>query len=653
MSVPSENDSFILRESRTAIRRILPRLRSKFAEHIETPDWQVFEQRLDRHFDRLFDLLSRIYGPRYDFFYHVESILTTAAQMWLDRPADLKGLDAVRENQPQWYQDNNIMGGMVYVDRFAGDLEGLRKKIPYLQEVGISYLHLMPLFKCPRGDNDGGYAISSYREVDERYGTIDDLRDLARELRKHGISMVLDFVFNHTSDEHEWARKAMAGEEEYQEYYRLYGSRKEPDAYERTIRSIFPDEHPGCFTYRSAMRKWVWTTFHNYQWDLNYHNPSVFNAMAGEMLYLANSGVEVLRMDAVPFLWKELGTSCENLPQAHWLIQAYNSLVRIAAPALIFKSEAIVAPDEINRYISPDECHISYNPLLMALLWNSAATREAKMLTHSMEKRFTLPEECSWVNYLRSHDDIGWGFSDEDTEEVGVKPFDHRQFLNRFFSGEHKASFARGLRFQDNPATGDARICGTMASLCGLERALDLGEEEEIELAIRRHLLLHGILFTIGGIPLIYLGDEIGMLNDYSYAENPDLMGDQRWVHRPVFDWEKAKKRSDPESVEGRIFAGMLKLVQIRRHNQAFHDAQTEIVNPGNPHVFAYFRNYRDQNVLCLANFSEQPQDVSAARLRQLGLRRTFTDIVSGQTVIASHQLTMEPLQFAVLVGGG
>jgi amylosucrase len=645
-------DFTTLRESRTSLSRLLPRLRNSFPEVVDTPDWHAFEQRLDDHFHRLFHLLWKIYGPGYDFIFHVETILTTAARMWLDRPAELKGLDAMRENNPLWYQSNRVIGGMVYVDRFGGTLAGLREKIPYLKELGINYLHLMPIFKSPEGDNDGGYAISSYREVDPKLGTMDDLRDLAGEFRQHGISLVLDFVFNHTSDEHEWAKRALAGDEEFQEYYRMFPTRQEPDEYEQSIRPIFPDAHPGAFTYRNSIRKWVWTTFNNFQWDLNYENPAVFNAMAGEMLYLANSGVEVLRMDAVPFLWKQKGTSSENLPQAHWLIQAFNAIARIAAPALIFKSEAIVAPDEINKYVSMEECQISYNPLLMVLLWDSVATRSAKLLSHSIPKRFALPSAASWVNYLRSHDDIGWGFADQDMWELGINPFDHRSFLNRFFSGEFEGSFARGVKFQENPRSGDARICGTASSLCGLEQAKHSGDAEEIERAVQRLLLLYGIIFTIGGIPLLYLGDEVGALNDYRYGDDISKDGDSRWMHRPMFDWEAATEcRRNPELPEARLFQGILKLVQIRKNNLAFTNSETEFVDTGSDHVFGYFRSHAEQNVLCLANFSEHPQDLPATRLRQLGLRKTVTDIVAGQMIVATERLSLAPLQFCVLLG--
>ena len=639
-----------IHESRLSLHRLLPRLRKSFPKDIETAEWAAFEDRLEQHFPVLFDLLWRVYGPSYDFFFHVEQILRTCAEAWLARPGDLKSLDAIREGHAHWYQSNRVVGAMAYVDLFAGDLEGLRDKVSYLKEMGVTYLHLMPLFKSPAGDDDGGYAISSYREVDASLGKMEDLRELSNELRHHGISLVLDFVFNHTSDEHEWAMRAKKGETQFQEYYWMFPDRTEPDEYERSLRPIFPDAHPGSFTYHTALGKWVWTTFNNFQWDLNYRNPEVFNSMAGEMLYLANAGVEMLRMDAVPFLWKEKGTNCENLEEAHLLIQAFNAVARIAAPALIFKSEAIVAPDEIKRYVSEEECHLSYNPPLMVQLWNSLATRSSTFMLHSLPKRFELPKGCSWVNYLRCHDDIGWGFEDRDMWEVGMHPHDHRWFLNRFFIGQHDSSFSRGRLFQHNPLTGDARICGTTASLCGLEKARFEGDDHQVEMAVRRILLLYSIIFTMGGIPLIYLGDEIGLQNDYDYENDPSKDGDERWMHRPAFDWKLAENRKDPETVEGRIFNGILKLSQIRKNNQAFHETRTEFVDVGNSHVFGYFRVYEGQSILCLANFNDYPEEIPATRLRQLGLRKTFTDIIEGKPIVATEKLVLEPLQFVAIL---
>ncbi|MFN3374476.1 MAG: alpha-amylase family protein, partial [Chloroflexus sp.] len=451
-------------------------------------------------------------------------------------------------------------------------------------------LHLMPLFAVPKGNNDGGYAVSSYREVNPQIGTTEELAALARELDNAGISLVLDFVFNHTSDEHEWARRAQAGDPDYQEFYFLFPDRTMPDAYERTLREIFPTVRRGSFTWRPDMQRWVWTTFNSFQWDLNYANPAVFRAMAAEMLFLANLGVAVLRLDAVPFIWKRLGTNCENQPEAHQIIQAFNAIARVAAPALLFKSEAIVHPDDVLSYISPHECQLSYNPLLMALLWESLATREVKLLTHSLSHRFRLPAGCAWINYLRSHDDIGWTFDDNDARAVGIDPWGHRQFLNAFYTGRFAGSFARGLPFQENPDTGDARVSGTLASLAGLEQALGSGDPHMIDTAIRRILLLHSVILSIGGIPLLYLGDEVGTVNDYSYVTDPAKAGDSRWVHRPTRNQAAMDQRHDPATVPGRIFGELVRLIRLRTSLPALRDGAMEVVRSDNRHVLAYVR---------------------------------------------------------------
>jgi len=642
---------WVARHSATSLARLMPRLEERFAQRVEEAEWEAYKERVHRHFPLVFRLLHRLYGHHYDFFYHLEDILVTVTRCWLERPDELKALDAVRQSDPHWYQSHRMVGAMAYVDLFAGDLGGLRGKIPYLSELGVTYLHLMPVFDVPEGDNDGGYAVRSYREVNPELGTMGELSELASELRHHGISLCLDFVFNHTADDHEWARRALAGEPEYQEYYRMFPDRTLPDAYERSMRAVFPEDHPGSFTYRNRIRRWVWTTFHTYQWDLNYENPAVFRGMAEEMLFLANQGVEVLRLDAVAFLWKQLGTGCQNLPEAHLIIQGFNALTRIATPALVFKSEAIVHPDEVQKYIGEHECPISYNPQLMALLWDALATRKVELLRHAMHKRIAIPPGCAWVNYLRCHDDIGWTFSDEDTLELGVDPKDHRRFLTSFYVGKFPGSFSRGLPFGEDPATGDARVSATMASLCGLEKALAEDDSTELEMAVRRILMLHGIIFTIGGIPLLYLGDELAMTNDYSHEKDPEKAGDSRWIHRPAFDWERAGRRHDTGTIEGRIYDGLLRLVQIRQQSPVFGGSDTDIVDPGNVHVLAYFRQHEGRSVLCLANFSDRPQTLAAARLRLLGLRKTFTDIMLGRSITATRELAMEPYQLMILVG--
>ncbi len=643
------------KEAHLSLTRVLPRLRATFSD-APAAEWQAVEARLVIHFERLFGLLHHLYGGRYDFFYHLEQILETACRLALSRPADLKVLDARREADPAWFQSQKMLGGVCYVDLFAGNLAGLRARLPYFEELGLTYLHLMPLFKAPEGENDGGYAVSSYREVNPRLGSMAELSDLACELRGQGISLTVDFVFNHTSDEHEWARRAQAGDPEYEDYYYIFPDRTVPDAYERTLREIFPDARPGSFTYRPDMGKWVWTTFYSFQWDLNYGNPAVFRAMLEEMLSLANAGVEVLRLDAVAFIWKQMGTNCENLPEAHMIIQAYNALARIAAPALLFKSEAIVHPDEVARYISPDECQLSYNPLLMALLWESLATREVRLLKESLAERFHIPPGCAWVNYVRVHDDIGWTFDDAAAWRLGINGYDHRRFLNAFYTGKFPGSFARGLTFQENPRTGDARISGTCASLSGLEKALreeggllrqpEQQQPGQVELAIGRILLIHSVILSIGGIPLIYLGDEVGTENDYRYRLDPAKAADSRWVHRPFTDWDRVERRCEPGTIENRIYAALQRLTAVRKDTPALADGAMQVVDPGNGHVFAYVRQSGQGRLLALCNFSEREQPVAANTVRANGLSYEFGDLVTGQDVALREELVLAPYQF-------
>jgi len=620
------------RQIQTSLSRLIPRLEARFTRQAKANPtaWKFYLRRLKQHFPRLFGLYYRLYAKEYDFYFHLEDLVATLARMWLERPPDLQELDEQREANPAWFQSNAMLGGVVYVDLFAGNLQGIRHKIPYFKELGLTYLHLMPLFRSPRGENDGGYAVSSYREVNPDLGTMEELAGLARELRGSGISLVLDLVFNHTSNEHDWAQRAIAGDQDYQDYYHMFPDRLMPDKYEKTLREIFPDEHPGAFTYWPEMGMWVWTTFHSYQWDLNYANPVVFNRMAEEMLALANNGVEVLRLDAVAFIWKELGTSCENLPEAHWLIQAFNAAARIAAPALLFKSEAIVHPDEVVQYIRPDECQLSYNPLPMALLWESLATRRITLLGQALRERFIIQPECAWVNYVRCHDDIGWTFSDEDAARLDINGYQHRKFLNAFYTGRFEGSYARGLPFQENPKTGDARISGTCASLAGLEKALREETAAEVELAIGRILLIHAVILTIGGIPLIYLGDEIGTLNDYRYRDDPAKAADSRWVHRQFADWEKYARRSDPAAIEGRIYLGLRRLIQLRLEQKVFGGQQLQVIDTGSPHILGFVRSQANQRLLVFANFSEQEQTLPANLLRLYGLSYEYQDLVSG-----------------------
>jgi amylosucrase len=635
-------ETWIRQAARTTIERLKPRLE----QHLPADEIRqaVFFRRLDAQLPRLIHHLHIIYGYMYDFFYHLEQYLLTAAQYYTARPDALHALDDQRESNPLWFKRSNMMGAVCYVDLFADDLGGLRERIPYLKSLGITYLHLMPLFLTPEGKSDGGYAISDFRTVNPALGTMDDLAALADALRAEGISLVLDFVFNHTADTHIWAQRAIAGKEHYQGYYYMFPDRTLPDQYQATLREIFPEQAPGSFVYNETLDRWVWATFNDFQWDLNYGNPAVFNAMLGEMLFLANQGTEILRLDAVAFIWKQMGTPCENLPQVHDIIRAFNALVQVVAPAMHFKSEAIVHPDDVASYIAWEESPISYNPTMMALLWEALATREVNLLRHSMSKRYAIPPKTAWVNYVRVHDDIGWSFADEDAAEVGINGYDHRLFLNQFYTGQFLGSFARGLGFNYNPLNQDMRITGTCASLCGLEQALAEGDALAIDHAIKRILLIYSIVIVAGGIPLLYLGDEIAMLNDYSFRDDPDKADDSRWVHRPRFDWRRAEQRHDTSTPVGRVFTSLQRLIQVRRGDARLADEQTQFFDTQNPHVLGMVRN---RHVLVLANVSDQTQSIRRDALEQYWqIAPTVMELITDQPFELSHLFSLAPYEF-------
>ncbi|WFB34867.1 alpha-amylase family glycosyl hydrolase [Kiritimatiellota bacterium B12222] len=622
-------------EAERSLRRLRPKILAKIASASENSKIsdaekiEIIDGRLERHWPVLFGLLYQLYGHHYDFFYYLENILLTAVDCWLSRSDDLYELDIRRENDPGWYLSERMIGGSLYVDLFSEDLQSLKKRIPYFKELGLTYVHLMPLFEAREGQSDGGYAINDYRSVDQKLGSMDDLRALADAFRDEGISLVLDFVFNHTSDQHEWALHAQEGNREYMDYYHIYPDRTIPDQYEENLREIFPTIRRGNFSWHTGLQQWVWTTFNNFQWDLKYANPEVFRAMASEMLFLANTGVEILRLDAVAFVWKRIGSSCENLPEAHLLIQAFNAVCRIAAPGLVFKSEAIVHPDEVVKYISREECQISYNPTLMALLWESTATRKTNLLKKTLSHRHELKPGTLWVNYLRGHDDIGWSFDNGDAWEVGIDPEGHRNFLNQFYTGKFAGSFATGVPFQENERTGDMRVCGTMASLAGLEQALTKQDPVLIEMAQLRIQMLYRVLCSIGGIPLIFMGEEWGVLNDYDFLTDPDKVDDSRWVHRPEMDWAMIQKEKRKNSVRLHMYQSMQQTFAMRSHTEALRENHMKLIDTENEHVLGYLRWHEGHRLIVFANFSENAQEVPVRELRRQGYAHFMRDLFS------------------------
>lgn len=616
-------------------------------------DAALFEKRLQEHFPALFEKYIAVYGHQYDCYWHLQNLVEVMLEGMKGRKAALKKLDQQHLQDPTWYRDEKQVGMACYVDLMGPTIDDLHNKIPYFKALGLTYVHLMPLYDSPEGDSDGGYAVSDYRKVNPALGDMKGLAKLADALQKEGISLVLDFVFNHTSDEHRWAKAALAGDTTCQNYYYMFDDRALPNEYEHTLREIFPQVRRGSFTFNEQMQKWVWTTFNSFQWDLNYSNPAVFNAITSEMLFLANIGCAGLRLDALAFIWKEMGTNCENQPKAHTLIQAFNCCLQIVAPAVVFKSEAIVHPDEVVKYIRKDECQLSYNPLLMALLWNSLATRKTRLLTHSMKKSFAIPDDCTWVNYIRCHDDIGWTFDDAIAYELGINPYDHRFFLNQFYTGRFDGSFANGVPFAENPSNGDCRVCGQLASLCGLESAMASNNSTEVEHALSRMLLLYGIICSIGGIPLIYSGDELGLLNDYSYRNDDAKKHDDRWVNRVAVsedDIALALENRVPanlaDKVKLRMFKGVQQLLSLRREHGVFGKSRTHILDTGNQHCFAFMReNTQGDQLLVICNFTEQVQQVSGDLLNAISHHGAVDLLGSGSLSGNEPVVTLRPYQ--------
>lgn len=546
----------------------------------------------------------------------------------------------------------------LYADGFAGNLEGVKNRLPYLQDLGVNMMHIMPMMVCPEGASDGGYAVSNFRDIDKRVGSLEELDLLADSMRKRGMLLALDVVVNHTSDEHEWARQARAGEQKYQDYYYTFPHRDVPDMFEESMPEIFPETSPGNFTWVTEMDRWVMTVFNSYQWDLNYSNPGVFIEMVDVILFWANHGADIVRLDAVAFLWKKIGTSCQNLKEAHLILQLMKDCCQVTAPGVLFIAEAIVAPLEIIKYFGEDaviakECEIAYNATFMALLWDAIATKNARLLSQGIRSLPNKLDRATWLNYVRCHDDIGLGFDDADIIRVNYEPVPHRRFLLDYFTGKFAGSDARGQRFGSNLKTGDARISGSLASLVGLEAAVEAQDDAAIDRSIKLILLLHSMILSFGGIPLLYYGDEIGTLNDCSFLDDANKAGDNRWMHRPRIDWDKAELRNQHGSVEQRIFDGLKKLIAVRKTLPAFADFNNrELLQVDNEHLFVFLRSHPEkasEKVLVVGNFDERPQHLDLSNLGSWGQfwYGQTQDLASGELPsMFKNQLVVPPFRF-------
>jgi len=613
-----------------------------------------FYTRLGGNFYTIHSLFHLLYGDRPDFKAQMVSLVETLAQRYIERAPHLRKTDLARERDYNWFLSQKWVGMALYCDRFAGDLKGLRAKLPYLQDLGVNLLHVMPILDCPERASDGGYAVRDFCKVDARFGSNEDVEALAATMRKREMLLVLDVVVNHTSDQHEWAQQARRGDKKYQDYYYVFDDREMPDVYEETMPEVFPATAPGNFTWDAAMGKWVMTVFNTYQWDLNYRNPAVLIEMINIILFWANKGADILRLDAVAFLWKKLGSTCQNEREAHLLLQLMKDCCQVTAPGVLFIAEAIVAPGEISKYFGEDaimakECEIAYNATLMSLLWDGVATRNAKLLNLGIQHLPAKLERATWLNYARCHDDIGLGFADEDARLAGYDPQKHRRFLIDYFTGRFEGSSARGLPFGENPKTGDARISGSLASLAGLEAALEQNDAQAIDSAVQTILLLHSVILSFGGIPLLYYGDGIGTLNSLEYLADPAQAADNRWMNRANFDWAKAEKRHQNGTVEQRLFSGLKKMIALRKELSAFADFDNrQLIAVENPNLLVYIRsdpqNPRNR-VLVIANFNIEAQVLTLDTLQPYGffLQNAMRELCGGRTIAIENDAIAVP----------
>ena len=597
-------------------------------------DEAIYEARLNRHIDELKWLYCELYQDNPYVMMHLNDLLGELKKFYDVRNNDLKESDIRREQDPKWYKRNDLTGMMMYVSAFSKTLKGLEKKLDYVQECNVNYLHLMPLLSSPKGRSDGGYAVADFRTVQPELGTMEDFAEVTSACHKRGISVCLDFVMNHTSEDHEWARRARAGEKEYQDRYFFFDSYDIPALYEQTCPQVFPTTAPGNFTWLDDIKKHVMTTFYPYQWDLNYRNPIVLNEMIYNMLYLANQGVDIVRLDAVPYIWKQLGTNCRNLPQVHTIVRMMRMICEIVCPGVLLLGEVVMAPEKVVPYfgtVDKPECHLLYNVTTMASTWHTVATRDVSLLRRQLDIVAGLPREYVFQNYLRCHDDIGWGLDYDFLRNFGIEEVPHKKYLNDFFTGKYPDSFARGELYNDDPRLGDARLCGTTASLCGIERFGFEGSQEGVDRAIRYDITLHAFMFSQSGIPVVYSGDEIGMLNDYSYKNDPDKAADSRYLHRGEFRWDLAENRHRPETVQGKLFPMLDKLEHIRSSHSVFNsDVPVRTLDTWDSSILALVRENEAEKFIGIYNFSEY--DKVAWINEEDGM---YLDLISGREMEA------------------
>ena len=620
---------------------------------------KAFSDRFLQHLISIESLFDSIYGHQIERNESFNALLESLIENYQQRPTTFLKKDIAKAEKGNWYLSNDIIGMSLYVDRFAGNINGLAEKLNYFEELGVNFLHLMPVFESPEGESDGGYAVSDFRKVDPRFGTNHDLNKLIQKMNAQDMYLMLDIVLNHTSHKHEWAEKAKSGDRYYQDFFYFYDNRDIPNQLDQTMPEIFPESSPGNFTYIPECSKWVMTVFHHYQWDLNYSNPNVFNAMLNNVLHYANLGVDILRIDAPAFIWKQIGTTCQNLHQAHTLLRLIKQCILVTCPGMAILGEAIVAPDEIIKYFgtahyTAKECDVAYNATQMALQWDALATGDTRVMMSAQHPIMQKPFGCTWISYTRCHDDIGLGYDDYMIERAGFNPYQHRTYLKNYFAGWHDGSASAGALFSVNPKNGDARISGSMASLCGLEKAVEWKSDSEIENALKKIILMQAQSFFMGGIPMLFYGDELAYINDYSYLNDPGKSYDNRWMHRPIMNWEHNEKRKLKGTFENRIFSETKKLIETRQSLSVFSDTKNVTwMTPHNIHVASFIRHDENKKIYCLFNYKNTASFVTWYAFKEHGQRPSVLhDHWTGQNFKVGNDneyFVLPPYSFAIL----
>ena len=618
-----------------------------------------FYTRLIASATAIHSLYMEIYGNHEKGLACFNNLITGITMAYYERAFALRERDRMKLQKSAWFTSNKLTGMSLYVDLFADDLKGLQKKISWFEKLGVNLLHLMPLFESPEEASDGGYAVKDFRKLDKKYGTLKDLHILQETLLDKDMFLMLDIVLNHTSDQHQWAQKAKAGDSFYQDFYYTFPDRHIPDAYESAMPEVFPETAPGSFTWNDDMKRWVMTVFHDYQWDLNFTNPEVFLAMLGNVFFYANLGVDILRIDAPAFIWKQVGTTCQNLPQAHSLLRLIRHCVEVGTPGMALLGEAIVAPQDILPYFGEGlhkgkECHFAYNATHMALQWDMLATTDTRIMLNAQSLLSQKPKGASWITYTRCHDDIGLGYSDEMIRSVGFDPKEHRRFLKDYYTGVYTGSPARGALFGVNVKTQDARISGTLASLCGLEEALEMKDAFLIERAIKKILLMQAHAMFLGGLPMLFYGDEAGYTNDYSYRNDSQKSYDNRWMHRPLIDWKKNERTNKEGTLENQIFKGTQTLISIRSSLELLADeSNIEWMDTENIHLAGFIRWNHEHRLYCIFNFSDREQSIHWLAFEKWGCTTNKMWDHYSKAIISKQEkpfgMVLHPFEFRLL----